>query len=366
MVHSVLGYFIPIGWIVLVLGTILVCVYSGLRNGLTSAFRVLRSLRFIVLFLLMIGLTAVNASLVFIYPQHIAVVVSIMEEDGMRKEPITSGLHWVWPMVEKPIIYPISWQTYTMSSTPFEGQRKHGDPITARTLDSQEVKMDISIIFRLDPDKIVELHRYWQDRYAEELMRPGVRAFVRRQVSQYKVDEVNSDKRAELANLLDTDLKEIAKQNGIIIKRVLLRNIAFTDQYAASVERKQVALEGEIQKQHEARQIENLAKGKARKIELIARAEADAVKIKAKAKADARLIQAKAEAKALQLVAKALKNKQNLLTYRYIERLSPNVQAVVLPHDMPLIFPLPDMQPPAQTTPLPFENAATDINQPVK
>ena len=178
----------------------------------------------------MIGLTTINASLVFIYPQHIAVVVSIMEDDGIRKEPITSGLHWVWPMIEKPIIYPIFWQTYTMSRTPYEGQRKHGDPITARTLDSQEVKMDISIIFRLDPEKIVELHRYWQDRYAEELMRPGVRAFVRRQVSQYKVDEVNSDKRTELENLLDADLKEIAKQNGIIIKRVLLRNIAFTDQ----------------------------------------------------------------------------------------------------------------------------------------
>lgn len=363
MVHSILGYVVPIGWVVLIVGTIVVCFYTAFRRGIGAGLRILRSFRFITLLLLMGVLTTINASLVFIYPQHIAVVISLTEDNGIREEPITSGLHWVWPMVEKPVIYPIFWQIYTMSNTPYEGQRIHSDPIRARTSDSQEVKMDISIIFRLDPDKIVELHRYWQDRYAEELLRPGIRAFVRRQVSQYKVDEVNSNKRTELARLLDAELKDIGLQNGIIVKHVLLRNIAFTDQYAASVERKQVALEGEIQKQHEAKQIENLAKGKARKIELLARAEADAVKIKAKAKAEARLIQAEAEAEALQLVADALKEKQNLLTYRYIERLSPNVQAVVLPHDMPLIFPLPDMQPPAQTQPLPFANAAIDLSQ---
>ena len=205
--------------------------------------------------------------------------------------------------------------------------------------------MDVSVIFRLDPQQIVALHTMWQQRYKEELLRPGVRAFMRRQVSQLTVDEVNSDKRTELEYLLNEDLKSIGKKNGLLIRSVLLRNIAFTKDYAHAVEYKQVAFQGELAKLHEAKQIENLAKGKASKITIVAKAEADAVRIKAEAKAAARLIEARAEAQALDIIGNALRDKQSLLTYRYIDRLSPNVQAVVLPHDMPLIFPLPDTNP---------------------
>ncbi|MDX1605878.1 MAG: hypothetical protein R3202_06770, partial [Candidatus Competibacterales bacterium] len=109
------------------------------------------------------------------------------------------------------------------------------------------------------------------------------------------------------------------------------------------VEQKQVALEREQQKIYEARQIENLAQGEARRIRLLAEAEAEAVKVRARAAAEARLVRAEAEAEALNLVASALKNRDNLLAYRYIEKLSPNVRAVVLPDGLPLIFPLPDL-----------------------
>ena len=252
-------------------------------------------------------------------------------------------------LAEKVVIYPIYWQTYTMSNRPFEGGDKAtSDAITSRTLDSQEVTMDVSVIFRIDPEQVVALHTLWQDRYKEELLRPGVRASMRRQVSQHTVDEVNSDKRDELEHLLNVDLKAIGKKNGLIVRSVLLRNIAFSEDYAHAVEYKQVAFQGELSKLHEAKQIENLAKGRASKISIVARAEADAVRVKAEAKAAARLIEARAEAQALDIIGSALREKQSLLTYRYIDRLSPNVQAVVLPHDMPLIFPLPDTTVPEQ------------------
>ena len=346
MLHSVLGILLSAAWIVFAL----VVIYTFWRvwrsvNFQTAARRLL-SRQFVLPLLLMISLSFIKAGIEFIYPHQVGVVISLMSEDGIREEPLGSGLHWVVPLAEKVQLYPRYWQTYTMSSRPYEGTRVHGDPIVSRTKDNQEVSMDISIIFRVDPEQLVELHRFWQQRYREELLRPGVRAFLRRQVSQFTVDEVNSDKRNMLAQELDRELKDIALKNGLIIKRVLLRNISFTPQYAAAVERKQVALEGQIAKQYEAKQIENLAQGKARHIEIVADAEAEAIKVKAQAKAEARMIQARAEARALQLVSAALKDKQNLLTYRYIDRLSPNVQAVVLPHDMPLIFPLPDMQVP--------------------
>ena len=52
-----------------------------------------------------------------------------------------------------------------------------------------------------------------------------------------------------------------------------------------------------------------------------------------------------AEKKALLLIAEALKDKPELLTYQYITKLAPNVQAMFLPSNAPFLFPLPEMQP---------------------
>ena len=350
MLQSVLSVVVYFGWVLISLAVIYRFVRTWRQHGLVFALGRLLSARILLPFMLVLSLTLIKLSLVFVYPQQIGVVVSILErQSGIRPEPIKAGLHWVWPLVEKAVIYPIYWQTYTMAIRPFENEKAVADAIVARTLDSQEVTMDVSVIFRLDVDRIIELHILWQDRYKDDLLRPNMRAILRRQVSQYTVDEVNSNQRTVLEKVLNQELKAVVLDDGLIVQDVLLRNIAFSPEYAASVERKQVALQGEKMKEHEARQIANLAQGEARRIQIIAKANADAVRIKAQAKADARLIQAEAEKKALNLVAEALQDRSNLLTYRYIEHLSPNVQAVVLPNDIPLIFPLPNFQPSVAT-----------------
>jgi regulator of protease activity HflC (stomatin/prohibitin superfamily) len=66
--------------------------------------------------------------------------------------------------------------------------------------------------------------------------------------------------------------------------------------------------------------------------------------IQAQAEAEARVIQAKAEAEALALIAQVLAENPDLLTYQYINKLSPNVQVMLLPNNAPFLFPLPDLQ----------------------
>jgi regulator of protease activity HflC (stomatin/prohibitin superfamily) len=106
------------------------------------------------------------------------------------------------------------------------------------------------------------------------------------------------------------------------------------------VEQKQVAeqlaLQAEFvvaQRRQEAEQARQVAQG-----------QADAVVIAAEGQAEARLIQAEAEATALGMIAAAIRENPNLLTYLYIEKLSPNVDVMFLPNDAPFIFPLPDME----------------------
>ena len=82
-----------------------------------------------------------------------------------------------------------------------------------------------------------------------------------------------------------------------------------------------------------------------------AQGQADSAVIASKGAAEARLINAEAESKALLLIAEALKDKPELLTYQYITKLSPNIQAMLLPNNAPFLFPLPEMQPGVTTTP---------------
>ena len=70
--------------------------------------------------------------------------------------------------------------------------------IRARTRDGQQVSVDASVIYAIDPAKVIDLHIKWQDRYEDNLIRPEARGVIRDAVSQYDVEEIVSGKRAEM------------------------------------------------------------------------------------------------------------------------------------------------------------------------
>ena len=55
---------------------------------------------------------------------------------------------------------------------------------------------------------------------------------------------------------------------------------------------------------------------------------------------DAAVIRAQREAESLKLVSEALAANPNLLMYRYIEKLAPNTQVMMVPNNVPFIFDL--------------------------
>ena len=343
MVPTLLDFIIPWIWFFIFIASIYYFARTAWQEGIIVALKKLFSSRVLLPLLLAVSISLMRVSLVFIYPQEIGVVVSLISKNGIRPEPFHAGLHWIVPLLEKVVIYPIYWQTYTMSGKPMEGQKLGDDSIVARTSDGQEVTVDCSLIFLVDAKKIITLHINWQDRYIDDFIRPALRALTRTHISQYTIDEVNSDKRQEIKDSLEQTLIRVTKNNGVIFKKFFLRNIGFSQGYAESVEQKQMAEQGTIQKEYEALQMENLAKGEAARIRIRAEGEAKAILIKAKAEAKARLVKAEAEAKALQLIADVVDEQRDLLTYNYIDKLSPNIKAMILPHNTPLILPLPSL-----------------------
>jgi regulator of protease activity HflC (stomatin/prohibitin superfamily) len=298
------------------------------------------------LVLLAVVLTVVNSGLVFIQPQERGVVISAFALEGYRQEPLKPGLSWVIPFFESVQIYPISYQTYTMSIATEEGSRTGDDSIAARTADGQEILVDSSVIFAVDPEQVIKVHVLWQDRYEEELVRAQARSIIRDVVSQFNVSEVVSTERFTLIEQINAEMAEKLSNNGLTLVDFVLRNITFTPEYAAAVEQKQIA----EQQAQEAQLLVEKKKQEAEQARQEAQGKADAVVIAAEGQAEARVIEAKAESEALQVQAEVLAKYPDLLTYVYINKLSPNVQAMFLPYDNPFIFPLPEVGPTQDTT----------------
>ena len=108
--------------------------------------------------ILAIAVTTVSAGLVFVPPDQRAVVISAIEPKGYREQALQPGLRWIIPYFESVVSYSISRQTYTMSIAPLEGEVQGDDSVAARTSDGQEILLDASIIYSIDPDKVVQLH----------------------------------------------------------------------------------------------------------------------------------------------------------------------------------------------------------------
>ncbi len=288
-----------------------------------------------------IVVSTLSAGLVFVEPQERGVVISALAPRGYREAALQPGLRWIVPFMERVVLYPISRQTYTMSIASFEGQIQGDDSITARTADGQEIFVDASVIYQVNPDKVVDVHILWQDRYSNDLVRAQSRGIIRDGVSRFSVEEVISDQRLDLVNFINQQLALKMKENGLLLVDFVLRNITFTPEYSASIEQKQIAEQQAKQaalvveqKRQEAQQVIETAKG-----------DAQSAVIAAEGNAEARLIEARAEADALVLIQSAIANNPELLTYQYITKLAPNIQIMLLPSESPFVFTLPETVP---------------------
>ena len=355
---SVLQGFVAILWVV-VIGLIVLTVVRASRGYKVRAL----SISIVVATILAVVLTTVSAGLIFIQPEERGVVISAIADEGYRQEPLQPGLNWIIPYFESVIRYRISRQNYTMSIAPSEGQIQGDDSVAARTSDGQEIFLDASVIYAIDPDQVIKVHIDWQNRYTDELIRPLARGVVRDAVSQFGVEEVVSTKRFELQKFITENLSAMLADNGLTLTDFVLRNIQFSQEYAASVEQKQIA----EQQAQQAKLIVEQKRQEADQAREVAKGQRDASITIAEGNAEARLIEADAEAKALLLVAEALRDNAELLTYTYITKIAPGVQVMLLPSDNQFLFPLPTLEPGSnllpslptpQPTPIPTPEAS--------
>ncbi len=330
-VASFIRFLATIAWL-LVVASIFFAVFRS-RNG-----RRFGSFGMVIgAVILAVGLSVAGASIVSVEPNQRGVVINYLADNAVREEPLSPGLSFILPFFERVEKYPISKEEYTMSGSAGEGQIEGNDSVAARTADGQEVFIDATVIFAVDPAQVVDVHINWQNGYTQGLVRPAVRGVIRDVVAQFGVADVYSVRRGELSTEIETQLTEILLENGLQLDRFLLRNITFTPEYAASIEQKQVAEQEAERAEFVVRQREQEAdQNRAEAAGL-----ADAEVLAAEGRAKARLIEAEAEATALEQIGEALSSNPDLLQYEYVEQLGDNVEVMLVPANSPYLFQLP-------------------------
>lgn len=292
-------------------------------------------------FSLMVG-AAIFAIIVFysifkpfivIRPGNVAVIEN--KFTGMEERVLRAGFHFLIPVVQRPEIYSTQIQTYTMSSVSEEGQRKGDDSLVVLTSDGQPVTIDMTVKYRLDEKNVWKLHNDIGINFEDKIIRPSLRGTIRLVVSKYSVVELYSSNPRDIAKTLglkEEDLK--GKQIGryavqadmfgslseelfkhfIVITEVNIRDIKFSPEYQQAIEQKQVA------QQDAERMNYVLEKSKKEKEQKII--DAEAVK-------ESKIIQAQGEAEAITKVGDALRRNPNVISYEYVQKLSPNVKAII-------------------------------------
>lgn len=271
------------------------------------------------------ALSTLGAGVVVIDAGEVGVVFNPFVSGGVKATPLYPGLHFILPYVETVYRYSTLEQVYTMTKVPAEGEVAGDDSLWSPTSEGLQVGIDSSTRYKVNPAMAPYVHSNLRGDYRNIVVRPTIRSIVRLHVSQHRVTDIYGPMRREIQEAIEEDIRTVFEQEGLILLSFDIRNVNFTEEYARSIEQKQIAQQQAEQMQYVLQKEQQEAERK--------RVEAEGIK-------QAAIIKAEGEAEALRLVSQALAENPHLLTYRYIEKIAPTVQTILLPSGTPFLLDL--------------------------
>lgn len=222
---------------------------------------------------------------------------------GVLPLQLDEGFHFLLPFVNRVEYYDVRMQTYSVSQTSWEGEVKGDDSIRALTSDGQEITIELSLRFHLDPQSVWKLHREIGRDYVSKIIRPEIRSHTRIAFSEYPASKVYSSERRTIQNNIEQRLREKLARNYIVVDEVLMRAVTFSEAFQNAILQKQISQQNAQRMQHV---LEKEQKEKQRK-----------------------LILAEGEAEAIRLKGQAIATNPRVISYDYVQKVAPNVKAII-------------------------------------
>ena len=151
------------------------------------------------------------------------------------------------------------------------------------TKDIQGAEVKLSVTHSLDSKSVVQIYSTVGDDYVKKLIDPVALSILKDVFGDYEADAIVSS-REQITQEIERRIRETLVGKGILISKVNLINIDFSDAFERAVEEKQVALQASIRARNETIRITEEGKQSVIK----AQAEAEAIRIKTEALAKGR------------------------------------------------------------------------------
>jgi regulator of protease activity HflC (stomatin/prohibitin superfamily) len=150
---------------------------------------------------------------------------------------LTSGLNIVNPLVTVEIL-DIKTQAYTMSSVQDEGSLTRDDAISTLSSDGLSLKLDLTVWFRISSSEAPNLIRTIGVDYLDKIIRPAARTAIRDVSVKFVATDIYSSKRDDFVNDIYKNLESSFQGRGIILEKVLLRNVELPDKVREAIDEK--------------------------------------------------------------------------------------------------------------------------------
>jgi regulator of protease activity HflC (stomatin/prohibitin superfamily) len=204
---------------------ILLIVFTQLRKNTVNTqsekvFTVLRNASIIG-----IVVTLIFSSVVQVGPGQVGVQILF---GSVQDKILHSGLNIVNPLINVEEM-DIKTQAYTMSSTQDEGKQKSDDAISTLSSDGLTIKLDVTIWYRLNATDAPQVYRTIGTDYAEKIVRPAIRTALRDVSVAYSATDIYSVRREDFVRDVTRNLENAFSGRGIVLERVLLRNVELPD-----------------------------------------------------------------------------------------------------------------------------------------
>ena len=136
-------------------------------------------------------------------------------------------------------------QKLEMTISEDRGDRKGRDELRFKTMDGNDISLDVTIQYRIDPQaapKILQYVALGDEELKENIVRTITRSKPRDIFGELKTEDFYiSEKRVEKADVVKEVLNKMLEDYGVVIDRVNLGDYAFNKTYEAAILDKKVA-----------------------------------------------------------------------------------------------------------------------------
>ena len=139
-------------------------------------------------------------------------------------QPLASGLKMVNPLAR---VVPMSVRT-----------KEDKETMDVPSKEGLTVQLEISVLYRLDPSRAVEVYRTVGEEYQEVILVPQFRSVARGITAEEEAKGLYTSQRETMAQRFQQHLAELVEPRGILIEKVLLRKVMLPVTVRDAVEQK--------------------------------------------------------------------------------------------------------------------------------